>query len=307
MTSDDSRDEDEEEEDEAPPSADSSPPLEVNFWPRTSTGIKIMDSRAISARAALLFDPSIDGAQLLSDPTNRSNLGWTPPGTFKMVPSEFLRRAQRLPPIEPIATASAFSQWVYSLYGNAYGDDEDRERGKEIEGEIFNRRRYAASSVSNAYLRSVNSDWRLVHNGLHMDQRHGRNDKSHTKHFDIPHLMVRGWPLRASPDLIYLNRRTSAIVIVEIKHSRLFIPANLWPNVWAQLWCYSKIGLALSASKVTVIGEVWGQWWTRGRRGKGWYDPGKQIVCLRASVRRDPRAPAFDRFFRNLFDIYRGA
>jgi len=30
-------------------------------------------------------------------------------------------------------------------------------------------------------------------------------------------------------------------------------------------------------------------------------------VYLRASVRRDPREPTFDRFFRTLFDIYQGA
>lgn len=281
---------------EAPQSAARRLPTEINFWPRHSTGFESMQDRAIRGRTALLFDPSIDAAQHLLDPVSRS------PATeaFKIFPSEFIRRARRLAPREPQATASAFSQWIYSLYGKAHGDEEDRERGKEMEAEIYSRRRQAYCSVSNAYLQSVNSDWRLVHNGLHVQGR------IRSSCFHIRQLAVGGCSLKASPDLMYQDRRTSEVVIVEIKYSQLPITANLWPNVWGQLWCYSKVEPALRARKVTVIGEVWGHWWLPRRRRRRWYDPGQPIVCLRASVRRDPRASAYDRFFRKLFDIYRG-
>jgi hypothetical protein len=54
----------------------------------------------------------------------------------------------------------------------------------------------------------------------------------------------------------------------------------------------------LTATRITAIGEVWGD--------KTYFRDKSRYVYLRASVRRDPRAPAFDRFFRTLFDIYRG-
>jgi hypothetical protein len=86
------------------------------------------------------------------------------------------------------------------------------------------------------------------------------------------------------------------------------IPTNLWPNMWGQLWCYAQIKKIREAASVSVIGEIWGDRWTpryrsmgEGRRG------GEHLIVLRASVMRDPREPAFDTFFRTLFEIYVGA
>jgi hypothetical protein len=118
----------------------------------------------------------------------------------------------------------------------------------------------------------------------------------------VDDLKVAGEALRVLPDLVYRNQRTGEIIIVEIKHSRMTIPSNLWPNIWGQLWCYAQLGQVRKAPRVTVIGEVWGDAWTRGNRKIS----GSHLVCLRASVRRNPRVPAYDRFFRELFDIYRG-
>lgn len=219
-----------------------------------------------------------------------------PPKTFKIIPSQFLRLAKRNKPRQPQPTASGFSQWIYSLYAKAYGDDDDRERGIALEQELIDLRKQSAYSLDNTFLRSLQSEWRLIHSGLHA---HGDDA---IDYFNIRHLPVNYLPLRASPDLIYQNWRRSEILIVEIKNSRLPITTNLWPNVWAQLWCYAQISQALNARKVTVVGEVWGEHWT-GWRGDKY---SRLQVYLRASVRRDPRAPAYDRFFRSLFDIYRG-
>lgn len=117
--------------------------------------------------------------------------------------------------------------------------------------------------------------------------------------FKIAELPVGGEPLRVLPDLIYQNQRTMELIVVEIKHSAMTIPLNLWPNIWGQLWCYAQMEQVRAAPKVTVVGEVWGDTW------EGRY-PGNRVVTLRLSVRRNPRAPGFDRFFRALFDIYRG-
>ncbi|MXP63149.1 hypothetical protein E0493_07250 [Roseomonas sp. M0104] len=223
-----------------------------------------------------------------------------PSPTFKLVPSEFLRRAQTMPPDKPQATASAFSQWIYSLYSSDHGNDDDRERGKAAEEEILNRRSQLSECTDNDFLKYINSDWNLLHNGLHVCGKKKEN------YYEIKSLQVNGRPLRASPDLIYMNKMNGDVIIVEIKHSKLPITTNLWPNVWAQLWCYSQLEIALSARKLTVIGEVWGERRARGQGQGRNYVPGDPLLCLRASVRRDPRAPAYDRFFRSLFDVYRG-
>ncbi len=210
---------------------------------------------------------------------------------FRLVPSAFVRHARRMRPEKPEATVSAFASWLYSLYSNAYGDEEDRERGKALEPAIFERRKMVQGSVNDGYLRSVGSEWRLVHNGLHLPGQDG------VAWFRIDHLRVNGEALRASPDLIYRHPRFNEVMIVEIKHSYMQIPSNLWPNLWGQLWCYSQLDIARSANRVTVVGEVWGE---RKERY------GDHILHLRASERRDPRVPSYDRFFRTLFEIYCG-
>ncbi|CAN7595132.1 hypothetical protein LJR099_004483 [Variovorax paradoxus] len=118
--------------------------------------------------------------------------------------------------------------------------------------------------------------------------------------FELPDLRVRGVPMRASPDLVFRNARTEHVLVVEIKLSRQSLPSNLWPNVWAQLWIYSHLPVVQQAPQVIVTGEVWGEK-TSSRRGSI-----LSLIYLRAVVRRDPRAPVYDRFFRALFDIYRG-
>lgn len=214
---------------------------------------------------------------------------------FRIVPSAFIRHARKMRPEKPEATVSAFASWLYSLYSNAYGDEEDRERGKALEPAIFEHRKMAQSSVNDKYLRSIGSEWRLIHNGLHLPGQDG------VAWFSIDHLRVNGEALRASPDLLYRHPRLNEVMIVEIKHSFMEIPSNLWPNIWGQLWCYSQLDIARSANRVTVVGEVWGQ-----ENTLGWDGASIHVLHLRASERRDPRVPAYDRFFRALFEIYSG-
>lgn len=206
---------------------------------------------------------------------------------FKLVPSEFLARARRNRPHDPQPTASAFSAWLYSLYGEGRGTEEQRERGKEVEQSVLEWRQRTACCTDNKFLRRAGSDWVLIHNGIGQLSRY----------IEIDHLRVRGKRLRVSPDLMYFNATLAQVMIVEIKHTRMAVPPNLWPNVWGQLWCYSQIERALGARSVTVVGEVWGDLWQRRER----------TLCLRASVHRNPRKSSFDRFFRELFTIYSGS
>ena len=259
-------------------------------------------------RAGAIFDPGpIEdpmerkaGRSVLS---NRYFPGASAAAPFRLIPSEFLARARARPPESPDVTASAFANWVYSLYGNPGSDPDALERGLAAEGVILEARtrdlgaQRIISSCGSAYLAKQRPDWRLEHCGLHLDPE---NDQ--IPFYELDDLVVGNSPLRASPDLLYRNRKTGEVIIVEVKMSRQPIPPNLWPNVWAQLWCYANIPVARNATQITVVGEIWGELhkWAR------WKQESLHWVCLRASVRLNPRAPAFDRFFRSLFDVYRG-
>jgi hypothetical protein len=300
------------------------PKKTVVFWPG-ETG---SDTRLAQARAEVLFDGKLVNDPLETDdthqqsefgrvatvPHNGLNLrSFAGPDktekrskkrsndTFKIVPSEFLLQAAAKPPENPDATVSGFAQWVYSLYSSDFGNHEDRANGKEAEEEIWRRRGEALNCTDSSFLRNTQSPWKLIHNGLHLDQR------SSAGFFELPNLRVNDKPLRASPDLMYGNITTSEAIIVEIKYTRMAIPSNLWPNVWAQLWCYAQLDTVVRARKLTVVGEVWGEMFSRGYgQGRNRVE-GKKLICLRASIRRDPRALAYDRFFRQLFQIYAGA
>lgn len=280
----------------------------IAFWPERNMfgDMKSKNRQAADNRMLTLF-----GSLKVSDPMRRSitvngrssvNKNLEAPSSFKLEPSEFLARARQKPPREPQPTASGFSAWLYSLYSRAYGDNQDRERGKEVEQDVLDRRRRATLCNDNEFLRGISSAWELVHNGIQP-----RADQP-PHNFEVDHLRVGGIPLRASPDLIYHNADLSKVVIVEIKYTTMDIPTNLWPNVWGQLWCYSQLNLAIEAQTVCVVGEVWSDSWTPGYRGhRGGWVQGIRLISLRASVQRNPRAPRYDRFFRELFSIYSGS
>lgn len=273
--------------------------LKVDFWPNCNIDGPQFKQSA-ERRAAVLFGnedvadnvyrpPKVE--ELNDDELLYGRKKPEPPepgALFTLKPSHFLKKARQFAPEEPQPTASGLAQWIYSLYSTAKGDDEDKERGKKLEQEVFDRRLLAANCTDNAYLKATESNWRLVHNGLHI--RKNRD----IIYYSVPSLVIGGKPMRVSPDLVYRNFESGEIFIVEIKNTWMNVPSNLWPNIWAQLWAYSQIPAVLHAPKVTVVGEVWGERWERKQR----------LVSLRACVKRDPRQPQFDRFFRELFQIY---
>lgn len=271
----------------------------IAYFPYGSTDSEYDD--ALHWRAKAIFEPLNLSDPMLDDWARTGR--WRFPSTrkpFHLVPSEFLRWAQANAPQKPVATASAFADWVYSLYSSPRShDDAAMARGIAMERVIFEQRarfREAmsfASSSDNAMLEKRGLPWKLSHCGLHLDAQNDTVD-----YFELENLNVHGEPLRASPDLVYVNTRSGELIVVEIKFTRQAITTNLWPNVWAQLWIYAHIPAAIAAPRVTVIGEIWGEWYAPEQR--------LRAVGLRASVRRDPRERSYDRFFRMLFDIYRG-
>ena len=239
------------------------------------------------------WDAMFDDENYICDPFHDGSVI----DTFEIQPSLFLKRALRNAPKRAGTTVSAFADWVYSLYRSSIKDPLALELGLKVERTIFQERSVLIKDVS--FAQNNYFDWELVHNGLN----YATNDEcSLSSSFDISDLSIEGKPIRGNPDLIYRNRNDGRYVIVEIKFTRKRIPSNLWPNVWAQLWAYSKIPILKNSPTLSAVGEVWG-----GNTGKSrieWsvtYD-----ICLRSSVSRNPRQVAFDKFFSTLFRIYRG-
>lgn len=280
-----------------PPECRQSPKPKPKVEPRQPGQRPVYDPALIAAAFAELgcsFNAS-------SELSNRHFLGVPKAPPFRIVPAKFLAHAKANRPEEPEATASAFAQWVYSLYGRP-GSQDDLERGKRAEALIFDERpsNFAARALLTAcdhdHLARYRPGWELVHCGLTLEPSNVPKP-----FYEAPELSVHGRVLGASPDLLYRNRHSGEVIIVEVKFSRQPLPSNLWPNVWAQLWCYANLPIVLSAPRVTVIGEIWGElykWSSHHKSSLHW-------LGLRASVRRDPRHPAYDRFFRSLFEIYR--
>jgi hypothetical protein len=271
---------------------------------------RVVYQNLVRQRTDALFTPRV-----IHDPLTgtKANVGFFPGyfkgallvGPFKIVPKDFLAAARRQAPTSPEATVSAFASWVYSIYGPPGGSELAMKKGLEAERLIFGigsdkpylGARSILSSCDNAELRRSPAGWRQVHCGLHLDP-----DKDEIPFFELDTLTVRGKRMRAAPDLVYRNVRTGAVVIVEIKLTLQSVPSNLWPNIWAQLWCYSHLPVAVSAPELTVVGEVWGELhkWERSQRQN------RQWLALRAMVHRNPRLPSYHRFFGELFNIYRG-
>lgn len=212
---------------------------------------------------------------------------------FHIQPEAFLLAASKKPPARREATVSAFAHWVHSLYAQESSAATLRE-AKLSEVAIFELRSRRASWVMNLTELPPESEWKLEHCGLMTNLTVDRDDASPAPDYLIPTLTVDGRPLRASPDLLFVNAATDESVIVEIKFSNKPLPSNFWPDLWAQLWAYSKIPHVANSSQISVVGEVWGEM----------YERDKTVLKLRKVLQRDPRNPTFERFFSRLFKTF---
>ncbi len=74
----------------------------------------------------------------------------------------------------------------------------------------------------------------------------------------IPSLTIAGIPTWGRPDLVYREKGTTRMIIVEVKTSEADIPSDGWPNMRAQLWAYFKIHSWRDIDDILLVGEVWG-------------------------------------------------
>ena len=157
-------------------------------------------------------------------------------------------------PENPINNASSFAQWVfresrYTYDSNSLSEQKHKQQGRAAHLAIDNffRMDWARNNLES----DSSSDWIIEH--TEADGRAGR-------YFEARSLLINNKPLNCSPDLILRHKEKSQVVIIERKTTFVpspRIPPNGWPNVQAQLWCYSWMDLLLDVEEVILVGQLW--------------------------------------------------
>lgn len=158
-------------------------------------------------------------------------------GNFRISHAELVRRAKAYPPTTRGQSVTDFTKWLYALYRRAPTAYE-LNHGKEVE-----------KQVSFRVGRILSSDkWELVF----QDPLDGKAVPK-----KISALTLNGVPLQGVPDVVFRERDTGRILIVERKASNSVVPDDGWPNLKAQLWAYGQADEWRSAPQILLIGEVW--------------------------------------------------
>ncbi len=70
-------------------------------------------------------------------------------------------------------------------------------------------------------------------------------------------MTLNGTPLFGKPDLVFKERSSGNILILELKYTNAEIPLDGWPNLRAQLWAYSQIDEWKDAPEIHLAAEIW--------------------------------------------------
>ena len=156
-------------------------------------------------------------------------------------------------PTDPKNNASSFAQWVYResklTRSKPNSENKYKQKGKAAHLAIDNffRMKWAENNLESDSI----SDWIIEH--TETDGRAG-------KYYKASGLLINNKPLNCSPDLILRHKKKNQAVIIERKTT--FVPSSLipssgWPNVQAQLWCYSWIDYLSDVEEVILVGQLW--------------------------------------------------
>jgi hypothetical protein len=187
-----------------------------------------------------------------------------------------LKRAELFPPTQRTATASAFAGWVFKLSHNPTWEgcrlQVGQERLKLGPFTLEHAVRVGKCLATARQDESLCSGWTLLYSDPLRDT---------PEHFLASRLTVDGEPLRCRPDAVMRHEPTGEIVIVERKSTTRFecqIPPDSWPNIRAQLWCYSWIDDWANVASVTLIDDIWRRNWR-----SEWFTPPKTRRCWQRS------------------------
>ena len=163
--------------------------------------------------------------------------------------------SKAIKPEKPINKASSFAQWVFTQSNDQSRNQDsitehiNKQRGREAHLAIDNffRMDWARNNLDSESV----SDWIIEH--TESDARAGKSYKA-------SNLKINGKVLKCSPDVVLRHKKQNKIVIIERKTT--FVPAhripdNGWPNLQAQLWCYSWMDSILDVDEVILVGQIW--------------------------------------------------
>jgi hypothetical protein len=162
-------------------------------------------------------------------------------------------------PANPTATPSDFARWVYNSSvarrrGYSLGADQNSDNPMERKnGELDHR--LIDLTIETKWLRerigmTTSSDWIKVY----------VDNPKNPELLLAKKLCVAGVPLRCRPDAVIRNKHDGTVLIIERKTTRRLvqnIPTKGWPNVEAQLWCYSWIDEFIDAREVLMYSQYW--------------------------------------------------
>ncbi|MDP1886862.1 hypothetical protein [Polaromonas sp.] len=172
----------------------------------------------------------------------------------------------------PTPTVSSFGDWILRHYSP------DRSPEALISGITGERavvdHRARIRQTKREVPRWENDGWKLIHDGVR-----GVFDKP----YPIPSLTINGQQMMGVPDLVFREKHTGRILIVELKVSSADLPVDGWPNLRAQLWAYSRIALWRTAPEILLAGEVWSHKFSTPTRRQTYFwrenEPSLQIEC----------------------------
>ena len=173
-----------------------------------------------------------------------------------------------------------FSGWVFDLcFPRRRRSTFALKMGKETEERLLQRHR-ARRLLRLPEPTPQSRDWEILF----------RDPLTEVNPFRISALTVGGRALYGVPDIVYRNKKSGEIMIVEIKASSAEVPADGWPNLRAQLWCYGLIDDWRDAPKITLVAQVWAP----------------KATSLRKTLIWDNASMQFQEENRELFNRYLG-
>lgn len=149
------------------------------------------------------------------------------------------------PPHISRATATGFSGWIYDLCHARRADRGTAlERGKFVERQLYKQRQFARS-LGRDYPTQSNLDL------LFEDPLDGTAEP-----LLASKLTIDGQKLRCLPDRVFKNPKTKEVFVFERKSTTFRVPAQGWPNLKVQLWCYAWIDDWIDAPEIYLVGDI---------------------------------------------------
>lgn len=162
-------------------------------------------------------------------------------------------------------TVSHFEEWVFNKTNPTYVRPDYK--SELLDRQKLGRFTHSQIQLTRGWVKQVeaakglSSSWELVYADPH--------DDSDSRIFNASCLTVDGKPMRGKPDVVLRDTETGTIIIIERKVTSWEdkeIPKYAWPNIRAQLWCYSWMDDWVNASDIVLICQFWRRRIEKGRQ-----------------------------------------